>query len=76
MKNLKDILTTIAGFVILLSGTLLTIGEPTISLEYLGYCKIAGVAAASVIAYLTGKNPDGSTKSVEQINDQNAQAKK
>lgn len=72
-SNLKDRLTTIAGLILALSGTELLIEQngivvpSSISIT----CKALGIISGSVIAFLTGKNPDGSTKTPEQVAAQN-----
>lgn len=77
MKNLKDTLTTIAGIMVAFGGTVYTLGKAGIALPE--WLNTAGVIAATVGAtvglYLTGKNPDGSTKSADQVTKQNEQAK-
>jgi len=78
MKNLKDTLTTIAGILIAASGTVMTVNQtaPGVIPESITTAAtIAGVVALSVLGYLTGKNPDGSTKSANQVDTQNQQAK-
>ncbi len=77
MKNLKDTLTTVAGILIALAGTVLTCTKLGVVVpEWLiTDSTVAGVIGASIVAYLTGKNPDGSTKSAEQVAKQNEQAK-
>lgn len=72
MKNLKDKITTICGILILLTGTILTVEKSGIVLPlWLTNASTAiGIIAASVLAYYTGKNPDGSTKTELQINAQ------
>jgi hypothetical protein len=77
MKNLKDTLTTIAGVMVAFGGTVYTLGKAGIVLPE--WLNTAGVVAATVGAsiglYLTGKNPDGSTKSAAQVEAQNEQKK-
>ena len=65
MSNLKDVATTIAGFVFSISTAVLTYTQsaaitlPTWLTEILG---TAITISGGVIFYLTGKNPDGSAK--------------
>lgn len=72
MKNLKDKITTICGILILVSGTIMTLNQAGIILPtWLSSIGITiGVIAGSVLAYFTGKNPDGSVKTEVQINAQ------
>lgn len=71
-SNLKDTITTICGILILASGTILTLTQSGIILPtWLHSVGIAvGVIAGSVLAYFTGKNPNGTTKTDEQISAQ------
>ena len=73
MNNLKDILSTICGVIIAICGAgsgliwLLGVTLPTwVSILAIA---LAGVAVI-VLGLLQGKNPDGSTKTPEQINNQ------
>lgn len=78
MKNIKDTLTTICGILIAASGAVMTINQTSpgfLPEKIVTIATVAGVAALSVLGYLTGKNPDGSTKSAEQVAKQNEQAK-
>lgn len=78
MKNIKDTLTTICGIMIAASGTILTVDKtvPGFVPEKISTIgAVMGVVALSVLGYLTGKNPDGSTKSVAQVEAQNSQGK-
>jgi len=70
--NVKDIVTTICGVLILISGSLVAAESQGVVLPTWASssAKIAGVVAGSVLAYFTGKNPDGTTKTSEQINAQ------
>lgn len=68
MNNLKDKATTTCMWIVSIAGTVLLLDK------YLHFneivLNIAGVAmtlAGAVIAKLVGKNPDGSTKTPEQI---------
>lgn len=77
MKNLKDTLTTIAGVMIAIAGVILALSTNGIILPTwvtTGGVVLATVGAA-IIAYLGGKNPDGSTKSKLQVENQNKQSK-
>ncbi|MES2592386.1 MAG: hypothetical protein V4608_10905 [Bacteroidota bacterium] len=69
MKNIKDTLTTIAGIVITISGTIVLAKETglEVSEQAIIYSKVAGLIGVSVLGYFTGKNPDGSKKSEKQV---------
>lgn len=77
MKNIKDTITTICGIVIAASGSVmaLTQGGIVLPTSVTTTATALGIIALSVLGYFTGKNPDGSTKSAEQVEKQNAQAK-
>jgi len=76
-SNIKDTLTSIAGACLLLSGAVLGASQYGIVLPsvVLGIAGSVATISGGVIAYLTGKNPDGSTKSPDQVANQNTQAK-
>lgn len=64
MKNLKDTLTNIAGAVFLVGGAIVSIGATGGVALPVWLISGAGVATAisgAVVAYFTGKAPDGST---------------
>jgi hypothetical protein len=66
MKNIKDILTTIFAIVSIVAGAvnayLQSIGTGEIDWFQLGIAIIV-----ALVAYLTGKNPNGTTKTFSQI---------
>lgn len=72
MHNLKDTVTTICGIIIALSGGIYAADQAGIILppKIVSFSVLAGIIATSVLAYFSGKNPNGSTKSPEQIADQ------
>ena len=67
MKNLKDIISTICGILVLISGLAVSLSaqgiviSPSLNSVFI----IVGTVSASIIAYLTGKNPNGSTKTID-----------
>lgn len=73
MTNLKDKVSTICGIIIALSGSVLTLEKAGIALPaaVTTGSAIAGAVALAILGYLTGKNPDGSAKSPEQVAQQN-----
>jgi hypothetical protein len=79
MKNLKDNLSTICGILFLIGGAIVSVGatggiaEPTWLVSGAG---ILTAVSGAIVGFLTGKNPNGSTKSVEQTTTQNSQAAK
>jgi len=72
MKNLKDLLTTVFGILGTLSGIVLSL--PTDGKIITPDLKIiAGVVASfsvGIIGFMTGKNPDGSTKVINPVTGQ------
>lgn len=78
MSNIKDLLTTICGWVTVIGGAVLAgvasgqIILPATVTTIIG--SLVGIAVA-VTQFLTGKNPDGSTKSTSQVTQQNSAAK-
>ncbi len=69
MKNLKDKISTVCGIVLLISGCILSVTTAGVALPVVVVTSATLGASISggLLAYLTGKNPDGSTKTVEQI---------
>jgi hypothetical protein len=76
MKNLKDKMTSLAGALGAIAfigaaivGSLVSSGVaiPVFITAGLGAC---GAASAGILGYFSGKNPDGSTKSDEQVTNQ------
>lgn len=72
MKNLKDTVTTICGILIALSGAVYAATQAGVILppSIVQGAVLIGIVATSVLAYFTGKNPNGTKKSAEQITDQ------
>jgi hypothetical protein len=81
MNNLKDKMTTLAGYL----GAIAFIGGAIVASIASNGVKVpmsitigigaCGAASVAIIGWFGGKNPDGSTKSVEQVTTQNQQAK-
>jgi len=73
MRNLKDTITTIAGIMIAVGGVLLALTQAGITLP--AWCNTLGVAlpiiGSAIVAYFSGKAPNGATKTPEQIEAQN-----
>lgn len=69
MKNLKDTVTTICGIIIALSGGIYAADQAGIVLspKLVSGSVLAGILATSILAYFSGKNPNGTTKTPEQI---------
>ena len=69
MKNLKDTVTTICGLLIAVTGSVQVIIAMGVVLPQtvVSGSIIVGVVSMSVLGYFTGKNPDGSKKTPEQI---------
>jgi amino acid transporter len=78
MENIKDTLTTVCAWVTVIGGAVLgaqIAGQISLPVSILGTLGTLVAIAAGVTQFLTGKNPNGSTKSVEQVSQQNIQAK-
>lgn len=77
MQNIKDTISTYAGLALALGTAVLALATQGIALpEWLLIA--AGILAAvggGLLGWATGKNPNLSTKSAGQVEDQNAQAK-
>ncbi len=71
--NLKDFLTTVCGGIVLICAGVVGAEKCGMVLppKIMGIVYIAGGISGSVIAYLTGKNPNGTTKTPEQVQTQN-----
>lgn len=72
MKNLKDTVTTICGILIAVSGTVYTLTQAGIVLptQVTTIATAVGIIAMAVLGYFTGKNPDGTKKTSDQIDAQ------
>jgi hypothetical protein len=80
MKNLKDLMTTIAGvlgFLSFVGGIIMgvltqnAVAIPKVFIIVVGIC---GALAAGLLGYFSGKNPDGTTKTSTQVIELNKQA--
>jgi hypothetical protein len=80
MDNIKDTMTTIAGYLgafafvsATIVGSLIQSGIviPLFVTALIGAC---GAASVAILGWYNGKNPDGSKKTVAQITEQNAKA--
>ena len=76
-SNLKDTLSTVCGVVFAIGTAILGVAASGVVLP--GWLTAGATAviaiAGGVLGFLTGKNPNLSTKSAEQVTEQNAQAK-
>jgi hypothetical protein len=72
LLRLKDIVTNIAGVVITIAGSIVLAFEGGLIADskLVVTAKVAGLVAAGLVAYLTGKNPDGSKKTDKQNSEQ------
>jgi hypothetical protein len=78
MQNIKDTATTIAAWITVIGGAVIgaqLAGQITLPASILGVLGTLVAIAAGITQFLTGKNPDGSTKSVAQVSQQNLQSK-
>ena len=72
-SNIKDTISTICGILIILGGALATINAAALHLP-VWVTALGGAMATigtAVIGILTGKNPDGTTKTTDQVVQQN-----
>jgi uncharacterized membrane protein HdeD (DUF308 family) len=76
VTNIKDTLSTICGVLLAIAGAILSLQTTGIILPAWvnTTTMIVAAIASAIIAYLTGKNPNGKAKSNNQISTQNAQA--
>jgi len=73
MSNIKDTVATICGLVIAISGGIVlavNTGMVVLAPVIVNYSILAGIVAGSILGFLTGKNPNGTTKTREQIKNQ------
>lgn len=73
ITNLKDKATNIAGILIAISGAIYGLVKAGIDIpqDIQTASVAAGIIGAAIISYFTGKNPDGSTKTADQVAAQN-----
>ena len=72
MRNIKDIMTTIAGALGFVSGAILAVAAAGVVLPaiVLTIAAVAGSLSVFIIGWYNGKNNDGSSKTPEQLNAQ------
>ena len=77
MKNLKDTLSTICAILIAIGGVFAGLNVTVLHLPpwITAVGAIMVTIGSTIIGILTGKNPDGTTKSIAQVDTQNSQAK-
>ena len=68
-KNWKDIISNVCGAVLAISGGILTASTAGAALPavLITYATVGATISGAVLAYLTGKNPDLSKKTNEQV---------
>jgi hypothetical protein len=76
LSNIKDWLSTICGIMILLGGALATLNATALHLPVWVTASGGAMVAigTAIVSILTGKNPDGSTKTPIQVNELNQTA--
>jgi hypothetical protein len=75
MENFKDMATTICGLVFIVCTSLLGVQTQVVLPKWVLTACIVGIAiSGGLTMWLTGKNPDGSKKSIEQVVGQNTTA--
>ena len=64
MKNFKDKITNVCGFIVLVAGSILALPTAGVSLpvSIVTASTISLTVAGSIVAYLTGKTADGKPK--------------
>lgn len=75
-SNIKDTITTILGIVFAISGSIVSAsvsGGVLIPVWLMTIASISATISGTIIAILTGKNPNGTTKSEAQVVTQNLQ---
>ena len=72
-QNVKDKLTNICGIVLLVCGSVLATATAGVALPVavVTYATVGATVSGSIIAYLTGKNPNGTSKSANVIDELN-----
>ena len=72
MKDLKDNATNIAGILIVFAGIIGSVVTAGVSIpaSLITAGAVSGSVGAGILSFFTGKNADGSKKSVEQIDGQ------
>lgn len=73
-SNLKDKVTTGLSIALMLGGAVNTYLQANAG-QPINWSQLGMFVVTAAIAYFTGKNPDGSTKSPEQVAQQNSQSK-
>lgn len=73
MNNLKDKITTYLSIILIVVGAVNTYLQSITG--DINWVQLIMFVVSAVIAYFTGKNPNGTTKSVEQVRLQNKQSK-
>lgn len=75
MNNLKDNLTTICGIIAAICSVLITthIGGLNLPTWLITTCSVLSAISLAIIGFLTGKNPNGTTKTSVQISNDNGQ---
>lgn len=68
LLRLKDILTNIAGGLFAVAGAIVLASEAGLvpNGKFVVGAKVTGLVCAALVAYLTGKNPDGTKKTAKQ----------
>lgn len=71
MKDLKNKATNVAGILLLIAGAIASIATAGVALPAVVVTvgTVSGTLGAGIIAYFTGKNPDGTKKTENQLNE-------
>lgn len=69
MSNVKDKITTIAGWMVALSGLVLSLstGGIVLPVYVITGASVCGTVGLAVIGFISGKNPNLTTKTAEQV---------
>jgi hypothetical protein len=72
MKNLKDTLSTICAALLVLSGVVVSLPAQGVVLPPIvsTIAIVVGALAGAITAFLTGKNPNGTTKVIDSATGQ------
>ena len=73
MENLKDTVSTICGVLFVICGAILGVQtEVAMPKWIITTAVVVSAISAAITMYMTGKNPNGTKKTIEQVTKQNA----
>jgi len=65
MKNLKDTITTIFAVLMAIAGAVNAFLQANTGTDKINWYQLLVAVVVAVVAYFTGKNPNGSTKVID-----------